>query len=242
VKYKTATISTSNQAITKTSGGAGGGNSNRRYYKKRIHQRSTAVIEKKITIKTTENQSEGLPVSENLQKLGEGVSRKRKGRRRRKKKFGGKMEGSEPDDNEPTPLLQQKNKTEKQSKSANEMTTENTSTDPRSWFQGLSGEDKSISISLTEKKFIGMFLQAVDAYCPHDDDDGQDDGKCVCYLRTKLAISNAREKNGQRKLGNHHHTKPKSSATNVLMGSYETLSHWKSGRVHRCPLNTQLHV
>jgi len=71
--------------------------------------------------------------------------------------------GSEQND-DGLPLLQP----ESDAESADEMMTTKTTLDPLSWFQGLPGEDKSISLSISDKKFIGMILQAVDALSPND--------------------------------------------------------------------------
>lgn len=160
VNKKAATISSSNQTTTKSSGGSGGGKSNRRYYKKRKQRRTPAVAEKKGT--SIENlSSEGVPATEILQKIGEG---KRKHRKRRKKR-GGKMAGGSEQNDDGLPLLQPENDIE----TADEMTTKTTTTsDPLSWFQSLPGEDKSISLSISDKKFIGMILKTVDALSPQD--------------------------------------------------------------------------
>jgi len=182
VNKKAATISSSNQTTTKTSVGSGGGKSNRRYYKKRQQRRTPAVAEKKGTNLEILS-SEGVPATENLQKKGEG---KRKHRKRRKKR--GKMGGGSEQNDDGLPLLQP----ESDAESADEMMTTKTTLDPLSWFQGLPGEDKSISLSISDKKFIGMILQAVDALSPND-------GKFTLKKQPRDYFSQ-RAKNVQRKL------------------------------------------
>lgn len=161
VNKKAVTISSSNQTTTKTSVGSGGGKSNRRYYKKRQQRRTPVVAEKKGT--NLEIPSEGVPATEKLQKKGEG---KRKHRKKRKKREMEKMGGGSEQNDDWLPLLQP----ESDAESADEMmmTTKTTTLDPLSWFQGLPGEDKSISLSISDKKFIGMILQTVDALSPND--------------------------------------------------------------------------
>ena len=57
----------------------------------------------------------------------------------------------------PTPSLPQK-------KGKDDDSSKETKCAIRSWFQSLSPNDKAISLSLTDKKFIGMFLQLVEAF------------------------------------------------------------------------------
>ena len=101
---------------------------------------------------------EGVGVSLNTTEKGKS---RRKGRRRRKRKSK-KMEAEGSSEiSSPTRLKIDESKTENEkcNEDNNQLTKDSQENNLRSWFNNLSGEDKALELSISDRKLIGMFLE-----------------------------------------------------------------------------------
>lgn len=101
---------------------------------------------------------EGVGVSLNTTEKGKS---RRKGRRRRKRKSK-KMEAEGSSEiSSPTRLKIDESKTENEkcNEDNNQLTKDSQENNVRSWFNNLSGEDKALELSISDRKLIGMFLE-----------------------------------------------------------------------------------